>query len=694
MPSEFHSGGCGIGSWRTAAHFRAIVTGMAHLTRRDLAWLAAAPLAAAVNYRSYAQCWPDFLRKLASEAYDRRKAEIAKLTTAAAISARQQWVPRTLWPLIGGEPARTPLDVRVRGEFPRDGYRVEKLTYESQPGLIVTANLYIPSKMKPPYPGVLFQMGHALNGKANDGYQRCCQGLARLGYLVLAFDPMGQGERTYYPQPAPATLTRLGSADDEHTVPGQQMLLVGDSATRMQLWDAVRSLDVLAAHPLADPKRLASTGQSGGATLTMLLAAVDSRLAAAALTCGNTENFACRDFNPPGSTDDAEQNFVDGARHGFDRWDLLYPLAPKPLLIAASARDFFGTYSPNYLSSGREEFAHLERVYKMLGQPSHLRWVEGPLPHGLTEPMRLEIYNWFERHLNGRTKPIETEPPTAPENEETLWTGRTGNAVRDQASLRPLDLVRERLNRTKPTGKPDWPRLLALPRVPVAAPAVLGRTRFGSVQIEAIEVASETPVFVPAWHYQPAKTNGKLVVVIEPGGRSTRWQEGQMLHQLALEGFAVCAADVRGVGDLRPEAGRGQAPYAQSHAREEHWAWAGLMLGRPVLGQRVTDLLALVRALRRARPGEETHVAAAGRLVPVGLLATALEPGITAFHRFGPLPELRQTAAKEEYDQPFADFVPGLLLTGDLPDAAQRVRVLENWSAAAIKKSLLRAAQE
>src|SRR5947209_14439698 len=165
---------------------------------------------------------------------------------------------------------------------------------------------------------------------------------------------MGQGARVDDPDVA-GKRTRLPSADAEHTVPGRQMLLRGDTSSRLQVWDAVRSLDYLAAHPMVDPQRLASTGQSGGATLTMLLAAVDDRLAAAVVSMGNTENFACANFNPPGSVDDAEQNFVGSGPVAFDRWDLLYPFAPKPLLVIASAHDFYGTYSPSYLASGREE---------------------------------------------------------------------------------------------------------------------------------------------------------------------------------------------------------------------------------------------------------------------------------------------------------------------------------------------------
>src|SRR5207237_1467173 len=137
-----------------------------------------------------------------------------------------------------------------------------------------------------------------------------------------------------------------------------------------------------AGHPMVDSRRLASTGQSGGGTLTMMLAALDDRLAAAAVSCGNTENFACAGFNAPGSTDDAEQNFIASGPAGFDRWDLLYPMAPKPLLIMVSQRDFFGTYSPNYLTSGTEEYEKLRRVYRTLGQPGHIAWFGTQVPHG------------------------------------------------------------------------------------------------------------------------------------------------------------------------------------------------------------------------------------------------------------------------------------------------------------------------
>ena len=347
------------------------------MTRRQILSLLAVPQARA-GYRDYSQCLPDHLRELALRAYAARNREIAKLTTAEAIRARQKWARATFLKLSGERPERTPLNTHSFGTIERDGYKIEKMLYESVPELHIPANLYIPTTGKPPYPGVLFQMGHTANGKAANTYQWCCQGLARLGFLVLGFDPMGQGERIYYPG-STLTRTRLLSSDDEHTTPGRQMLLMGDTCSRLQLWDAIRSLDYLAAHPLVDPKRLGATGQSGGATLTMLLAAADDRLAAAAVMMGNTENFACADFNPPGSADDAEQNLVGGAPLGFRSLGLALPAegASKPLLIQVSAKDFFGTYSASYISSGTEEFGKLERrPYTTLRAAGRVAWSE------------------------------------------------------------------------------------------------------------------------------------------------------------------------------------------------------------------------------------------------------------------------------------------------------------------------------
>src|ERR671911_634008 len=101
-------------------------------------------LRAQVRYREYARCLPDYLTTLAADAYERRNARLAQLTTPAAIREYQSWARRTFLQLAGDSPQRTPLNLRNVGTLDRPAYRIQKLVYESRPGLVVTANLYVP----------------------------------------------------------------------------------------------------------------------------------------------------------------------------------------------------------------------------------------------------------------------------------------------------------------------------------------------------------------------------------------------------------------------------------------------------------------------------------------------------------------------------------------------------------------------
>ncbi len=630
------------------------------LTRRELIALGfASPLLRGQAYRAYSRCLPDYLTALAHEAYARRGAALAGLKTPEAVRERQRWARQTFWDLSGGMPSRTELNVTTTGSFERPGYRLEKLHYESQPGLYVSANLYIPLKASPPFPGVLFQMGHSQNGKAAASYQKCCQGLARLGYLVLAFDPAGQGERINYP-----TLTNV---DDEHTIDGKLLLLSGNTATALQTWDAVRSLDVLAAHPSVDKTRIASTGQSGGATLTMFLAAVDDRLSCAAVSCGNTENVACADFAPPGSVDDAEQDFVGSGPARFDRWDTLYPIAPKPLLVLVSAKDWFGTYSPSYLTSGREEFAKLQAVYKVLGAEQKLEWGQTPLPHALSLDLRVQIYRFFERTLHGSDRPVN-EPDVAPEADSTLLVGLpTGKT--------PRRLAREKALALKPDGQAQVIRTRAPAQLSILARA-LGET----CEIQAVEVESEPGIWLPGWVYRPHKPGQTVLAAFDSSGRNARWLEGNLYQQLAAKGITVCAFDVRGIGDLTPPPGR--------NSDEEGYAWASLILGRPLALQRAADMLAVAKAVRPL--GQRLVVAARNQLTVPALFAAQADGGIDTLYLANGLTSFAGLLDDGAQPYPLSVWVPGILAHTDLPQLREslghRCREGAGWDLAALQE--------
>jgi dienelactone hydrolase len=608
----------------------------------------------AARFRAYSQCLPGYIAALAREAYQRRNAALKAVTTPEQARQRQAWARKVFWDLAGGQPERTPLDLREHGAFARDGYRLRLLSYESRPGLRIPANLYIPTGGSLPFPGVLFQMGHSVNGKAAAPYQRCCQALARLGYVVLAFDPMGQGERIYY---------RTNDADEEHSRAGRQMLLTGDTATRLQAWDAIRSLDVLAALPEVDPTRLASMGQSGGGTLTMMLAAADPRLACAVVSSGNTENFACAGFNPPGSTDDAEQNLIGSGPLGFDRWDLLYPLAPKPLLLTVSERDSFGTYSPSYLRSGEEEFARLQRIYALLGARSNIEWKTTGLPHALAPEMRMLAYDFLHRHLRGSAAPV-SEPPTSPEPDETLVCGvASPRPPRKAPSAGPID--REALR-----------SLLKIGPVPPRAAAVLARDRGAGCAVETWEIESAPGVWLPAYVFLPpaGASPRVLYLILEPGGRTRRWREGELCQALAAAGHAVCAFDVRGIGDLSPEVGRENPHYTVGHAAEEHYTWASMILGRPLLGQRVEDILAMAQAARMRFGGSLPVVLAAdAHMTAPALCAAAMGAAWQRVYLSRGLVSWQSLCEVDDYREPFSSFLPGALTKTDLPHIARLI---------------------
>jgi dienelactone hydrolase len=653
---------------------------VAGATRREALFLPLLPLSLyaqtrfpGVAYRDYTRCLPDYLGRLAAEARSRRLQSLESLTSADAVRARQKWARRTFIDLIGPLPEKTPLNARTTGSFARDGYRLEKVVYESRPGFPVAANVYIPSGT-PPFPGILFQMGHTENGKAGDTYQRACQGLARLGFLVLGFDPMGQGERINYPD-STGMRSRLGSADEEHTFPARQMLLVGDNCSALQLWDAVRSLDYLAGHPAVDPSRLASTGQSGGATLTMLLAAVDDRLSTAAVFSGNTENIACSGFLPPGSVDDAEQDFIGSGPAAFDRWDTLHPFAPKPLLISVSDKDFFGTYSPNYISDGWQEFERLKQVYRLLGREQDLEWTDTPLPHGLSYDSRMAMYRWMQRHLKRSEKPLDAEPSVEPEPDENLWVSPHGNLNEWLHGETPHSLTLKRYRdvsaKRRPAKLEDLLRVDVPRQVTPSVPATVASSQ--GVTISAIDVTNGG-ISLPAWLFIGPGANAKtrLIVVLEPQGRNRSWHEGQIWQTLAARGFTVCVADVRGIGDLAPAFSRGAPSYARSHQDDENYAWSSLILGRPLAGQRVTDILALVRGLKSlAGPGTvRIGIAARGAMTIPAICAASLDRSISGLYLASPLVSFDSIIASETYRYPFSAFIPNILAHTDLPEIA------------------------
>jgi len=217
---------------------------------------------------------------------------------------------------------------------------------------------------------------------------------------------------------------------------------------------------------------------------------------------------------------------------------------------------------------------------------------------------------------------------------------------------------------------------------------VLGATRYADCDVQAVEAQSAAQVWCPAWLFLPKKPWTRLVLAIEPDGRNVHWREGGLYHQLAVSGVAVCAADLRGIGDLAPQFSPGAPSSTRSHQGEEDYAWSGLILGRTLLGQRVTDILAIVAALPREA---KIHVAARDQLTVPALCAAALDTRIASLYLSRGLPSWRSLVESETYSHPLANFVPNVLRSTDLPQIARSLAPRpivtgDTWDAAALSR--------
>ncbi len=257
---------------------------------------------------SYAQQYPDMLLAyLASklnalnERWDRERAAIR---TPAALEERNRFVRSKFVEMLVGQvhdlpwagrgPAplaeRTPLRPVVVKTAERDGYRVENVMFESRPNFFVTANLYVPTSGKGPFPAIISPCGHYPLGRMQPDYQFVYLNLVKAGFVVLGYDPIGQGERRHYWNPETAeTEANLGPVY-EHSMPGQLLLLGGENLTAYMVWDGMRAIDYLLTRPEVDREKIGCAGHSGGGTLTLFISALDERVRCAVVNEGGTSH--------------------------------------------------------------------------------------------------------------------------------------------------------------------------------------------------------------------------------------------------------------------------------------------------------------------------------------------------------------------------------------------------------------------
>jgi cephalosporin-C deacetylase-like acetyl esterase len=662
----------------------------------------------------------NYLNGIAAKQTAARRETIAAITTPAQAEGRQREVLQRLHTLIGTFPEKTPLNARSLGTTQADGFRIEKILFESQPNFPVTALLYLPdTKPGAPQqklPAIVISPGHGFTGKVTD--YALASTFARNGFAVLSYDPIGQGERLQYPDPADSSKTLLKASTGEHGEAGLQPTLIGDAPARIIVWDSIRAVDYLLSRPEVDANRIGAFGCSGGGTMTSLLGALDTRVHAIAVACYLTSFDT---LLPTLGPQDAEQSIPNFIASGLDFPDWAEVAAPRPFAIVSTAQDMFpwvgavatATEVRRFYSLFDPASAGTPTANPQPGIPTgptlnpdtsnnvpataKLQFITGIGRHGNLGPITGQIVSFFLTHLaNSDAAPILPPPPkpgTSPfalpanipasafqvtptgqvrtsypnsETVQTLTLKRAQQTVRPELRSIPLeDRVREV---TRATVKPGD----AGPINTEAAP--LASAPEGNVHVRhRFTLATAPGINIQAEFYRPADGKHPVLIVLkdslDPALETSRGDEIKRFRALADAGTAVLVVAPRpsppGTEETKASV---LGPFYLTTLRAE-------LVGKTLLGLRVDDVIAAVNFMQGSTTGDPSQISAqaSGHLGLVLLHAAVLDPRIKhvvvdhTLESYAGLLRLPMPVDAPE------DILPGVLRHYDVPDL---IRVL------------------
>ncbi len=507
---------------------------------------------------------------------------------------------------------RSPLNVKVTGILQENGYHIEKLYYESIPGLYVRANLYIPDNNKDPMPAILYVCGHSPTQKVH--YQAPPRKFAQLGFVCLIIETI-----------------QFGEVQGNHWGPYSKgwfnWYSRGYNPAGVELWNAIRGLDLLSSRPEVDPERLGVTGISGGGSQSWYIAAIDPRIKAVAPVCGASTlkaqitsrtidghcdcmmpiNTYCQDFMNIGAL-----------------------IAPRPLLICQADRDGLNT-----IESVRELYKHTGKIYKLYDESENISLVETPGGHSYHKISREKIFSFFIQHLMGKLVTPEeagdvdnsiqnmisedelrvyTDGP--PDNDKTTTIQDSfvnlpvAPEISNESELSAFrDLVikflKTRTFGAFPGKKPSFNQVLEFRTLDGGK---YGEDIFSFVSEEGWRLKIDIH-----WNHKTDSINPLMIVLrnYDEG----RWDSESYADEIS-NGKNIAFFEVRGTGEF------GWAPELQWHVRRAS-AWTG----RTVASMQVYDLLRCIEFCRTL-PGVDPHkisIAARNDMSVVALYAALMD---------------------------------------------------------------------
>lgn len=594
---------------------------------------------------------------------------------------------------IGEFPDRCPLNAEVVGTLDGEGYRIQKILFESRPNHHVTGNLYLP-KSTGPYPAVLIPCGHSHTGKAAGQYQRTAILLAQNGMAAFCYDPVGQGERyqvidpnkeNLYFKDIPRNLEVPHPSvqylcTTEHTLMGVGSILLGENFAQYRIWDGMRSIDYLQSRKDIIGDKIGCTGNSGGGTLTSYLMALDDRIVAASPGCYLTTFQQLIETKGP---QDAEQNIFAQISFGMDAADYVMMRAPTPIMICSSTRD--ATFN---IAGAREVFQQANRFYSYLGYPERVSINEANAPHGYYIQHREAVARWMHRWLIGEEKVIWEKPrdqwPEVVTDEflrslskevwtpEELYCSPNGQVLLIENEQSVFDFNAKKAESLRNKRKALWAGL-SDDQKRKTIQQTIGATDIGPLKFETVGeekrknytvkkiiLQRESGIPLPALVYVPnGKITGRVLYLHESGVSAS-----EVPHSLATKGKLVLAAELSGIGETA--------------ARQDHKTWGygrfgwdnqevfiAYLMGDSFVRMRTEDILMWSRFFE-----DKPHdIITVGDVAIPALHAAALNPKqVTSINLENIIGSWEEIVKQPEHHNQLVNTVHGVLKHYDLPD--------------------------
>jgi hypothetical protein len=606
---------------------------------------------------------------LASQELAARTVTMAAVQTEAQARARQQHVRDLLLRLIGGLPQNSgPLNPQVVGTIEQKGFRIEKIIYDSLPGYHVTANLYLPASGSGPFPAVIYSAGHGPFGKS-EAYGMGAN-LARNGIAMLAYDPLGAGERIQALDPATG---KSYAGGDEHSQAQIPISLVGDSVARYMVWDAMRGIDYLSTRPEIVKDHIGSYGCSGGGTMSAYLTALDTRVNAGVVACFLTTYDA---LMPSIGPQDGEQVIPNFIKNGLDFADLVELAAPRAYAQVSTTEDMFP------FKGAQATHDEAARFYGLLHAGNKLQFFTGPGGHGAIRPLNPKILGFFMHELAGNdaTPVVENFGFRAPVDLTDTKTGQVTTSLQGRtiyeinreraetlmpkpmtvSTVAQLRALQEKLRKEIPVITSMQPRLQQAPAVVVTSTFKRSPPSI-DIALQRISFPSRSGITLPGLSFKTKSAHARLIFTSDALDTADPPQSPiPAIREAMAKGETLLM--------LNP------LPWPPSN--DENKVTFGttlpmtsraLLVGKTFVGMRADDVLAAVQYL--ASLGATSVDAEADGPVGVALLhAAVLEPRIASITLHGSLSSYKSVLTAMPHRMVTETVVPGVLLHYDLDD--------------------------